>query len=220
MKDFGIESEFKRNRIFISTHQDYVNPGEYYVEPDFSSACYFWTLGALSSFPIYTEGNKQMNIQPDFQFLKILRKIGANVQFKSNYISVERGKLMGIDIDMKDVPDQVPTLAIISLFAESPTKIKNIHHLKYKESNRISCLISELQKIGCNIRYEKEVLIIHPLKKKPSNKKLRSHQDHRLVMAFYILKSKFPYLSISDEQVVKKSYPDFIAQFNSLKLIS
>ncbi len=220
MKDFGAESEFQRNRIFVPANQQYKNPEEYHIEPDFSSACYFWALGALSSNPIYTESSKKMKIQPDFQFLKILSKMGAKIQRKPNYISVSKGNLVGIEIDMKDIPDQVPTLAVLSLFAESKTKIKNIHHLKYKESNRIFGLVKELQKIGCNIKYEKEVLLIHPLKKKPLKAKLHSYQDHRLVMAFYIFKTKFPYLTISDEQVVKKSYPDFFEDIKGLKLIS
>lgn len=220
MKDFGVESEFKRNRIFVPANQQYKNPEEYYVEPDFSSACYFWALGALSSFPIFTEGGSKKYFQPDFQFLKILSKMGAKIQRKPNYMSVRKGNLIGIEIDMKDIPDQVPTLAVLSLFAESKTKIKNIHHLKYKESNRISGLVNELQKIGCNIKYEKEVLKIYPLKKKPLQAKLYSYQDHRLVMAFYILKTKFPYLTISDEQVVKKSYPNFFEDLKALKLIS
>jgi len=220
MKDFGVESEFKRNRIFVSANQQYKNPAEYHVESDFSSACYFWALGALSSSPIYTEGGSKEFSQPDFQFLKILSKMGAKIQRKTNFISVRKGNLVGIEIDMKDIPDQVPTLAVLALFAESKTKIKNIHHLKYKESNRIFGLVKELQKIGCNIKYEKEVLIIHPLKKKPLKAKLHSYQDHRLVMAFYILKTKFPYLTISDEQVVKKSYPDFFEDIKGLKLIS
>jgi 3-phosphoshikimate 1-carboxyvinyltransferase len=146
--------------------------------------------------------------------------MGAEIQKKTNCISVRKGNLIGIEINMKDIPDQVPTLAVLSLFAESRTKIKNIHHLKYKESNRISGLVNELQKIGCNIKYENGVLLIHPLKKKPLKAKLHSYQDHRLVMAFYILKTKFPYLTISDEQVVKKSYPDFFRDLKALKLIS
>ena len=220
MKDFGVESEFKRNRIFVPANQKYKNLEEYYVEPDFSSACYFWALGALSSSAIFTEGGSKEFSQPDFQFLRILRKMGAKIQRKSNFISVRKGNLIGIEINMKDMPDQVPTLAVLSLFAESKTKIKNIHHLKYKESNRISGLVNELQKIGCNIKYEKEVLLIHPLKKKPPQKELNSYQDHRLFMAFYILKMKFPYLTISDEQAVKKSYPDFFRDLEALKLIS
>ncbi|NQV17702.1 MAG: 3-phosphoshikimate 1-carboxyvinyltransferase [Armatimonadetes bacterium] len=220
MKDFGVESEFKRNRIFVPANQEYKNPEEYHIEPDFSSACYFWALGALSSSPIFTEGGSKEFSQPDFRFLKILSKMGAKIQRKPNYISVRKGNLIGIEIDMKEIPDQVPTLAVLSLFAESKTKIKNIHHLKYKESNRISGLINELQKIGCNIKYEKGVLLIHPLKMKPLKVKLHSYQDHRLVMAFYILKTKFPYLTISDEQVVKKSYPDFFEDIKGLKLIS
>ena len=213
MKDFGIESEFSRNKIIIKAGQKYKNPGEYEVEPDFSSACYFWALGALSKREVCTSGCSHQSLQPDFQFLKILEEMGAFVSIKNNKICVKKGILKGINIDMKDIPDQVPTLAVLALFADSPTKIQNIAHLKFKESDRIKSLITELKKSSTKIEYSNGILTIYPLAKKPPSIELKTYDDHRLVMAFHILKAVVPYIRISGIDAVDKSYPNFISDF-------
>jgi 3-phosphoshikimate 1-carboxyvinyltransferase len=89
----------------------------------------------------------------------------------------------------------------------------NIQHLKYKESDRIKSLITELKKISTKIEYSNGILTIYPLAEIPPCVELETYDDHRLVMAFHILKVVFPYIRISGIDAVDKSYPNFISDF-------
>ncbi len=220
MEKFGVISEFTGNRIFIRAHQRYINPNKFVIEPDMSSACYFLSLGALSKDGVSVECDITDSVQPDVVFLEVLRKMGAVISIKGKKISVRKGDLSGIDIDMRNIPDQVMTLSILALFADSETKIRNIKHLRFKETDRINSLISEISKVGGKIDYSNDVLTILPLKKKPAHVKLDSHNDHRLVMAFYILKAVFPEIEVINKEAATKSYPDFISDFNRICNIS
>jgi len=216
MDDFGINSDFTDNKITIASGQKYVNLEYYHIEPDFSSACYFWTLGALSNNFICTSNWNLNSIQSDYKFLDILKKMGVEIVEKDDKMCVKRKHLKGIEIEMKNMPDQVPTLAVLSLFANSKTVIRNIGHLKYKESDRISALIKEIKKIGGNIEYKENSLIIYPLEKPPNKVILETYNDHRMAMSFSILKAVFPYLYIKNMDSITKSYPDFFKDFNRI----
>ncbi|NQT65175.1 MAG: hypothetical protein HQ554_03240, partial [FCB group bacterium] len=109
MQDFGVIADFDGSRIFIQAGQEYNDIDEYTIEPDYSSACYFWALGALSKSVVSTNVLNKTSLQPDYQFLTILEKIGAKIKVEKDKISVSRGELKGISIDMKNTPDQVPT---------------------------------------------------------------------------------------------------------------
>ncbi|MCF7858029.1 MAG: 3-phosphoshikimate 1-carboxyvinyltransferase [Candidatus Cloacimonetes bacterium] len=216
MQEFGIIVDFSGNRIFIQKGQSYNNLKEYTIEPDYSSACYIWALGALSRSEIYTNKGNSSSVQPDYKFLDILQTMGANVKIESNKIGVCRKILKGITIDMQAMPDQVPTLAVLALFANSKTRILNIGHLKYKESDRINGLITQLSEIGAKLTYENDVMTIKPLDTIPGDVILETYRDHRLIMAFYILKLIFPQINIKNSTFTEKSYPNFLNDIRSL----
>ncbi len=217
MQDFGVIADFDGSRIFIHAGQEYNDLSEYMIEPDFSSACYFWALGALSRSTVSTNAINNISLQPDHEFLTILKKIGAKVEIVKDKISICNGEIKGISIDMRNMPDQVPTLAVLALFADSKTTITNIEHLKYKESNRIDALITELSKIGVKTFYNNGMLTINPLSRIPGNEILNTHKDHRLVMAFHILKVIFPQLLVTNASSIDKSYPNFLNDIKSIK---
>lgn len=217
MQDFGVIVDFDGSRIFIQAGQEYNEIDEYTIEPDYSSACYFWALGALSKSVVSTNTLNKISLQPDYQFLTILEKIGAKIEIKMDKINVSKGELKSISVNMRNIPDQVPTLAVLALFTDSKTIITGIEHLKYKESNRIEALISELSRIGVNISYYNGILTINPLDRIPGNEILATYNDHRLVMAFHILKLIFPQLSITNASAVAKSYPNFLNDLKSIK---
>lgn len=216
MQNFGIEVNFKENVIEISGRQKYVQKEIYEVEPDMSSASYFWAIGALSQNWISTKTNIKNSLQTDSKFLNIISEMGAEIKIRNDIVSVRKCKLKGIEIDMNNMPDQVPTLAVIAAFAESVTKIRNILHLQYKESDRLKNLISEMRKIGINLSYEKDELIIYPAEISTKNIILSAHNDHRLAMAFYILHLFYPQIEVDDLNCIKKSNPNFIEFCNSL----
>ncbi|MEA2095277.1 MAG: 3-phosphoshikimate 1-carboxyvinyltransferase [Candidatus Cloacimonadota bacterium] len=217
MQDFGVIVDFDGSRIFIEAGQEYNDLREYLIEPDFSSASYFWALGALSRSVISTNTISKTSLQADYEFLSILEKMGAKIVIGEDKIGVSRGELIGITIDMINMPDQVPTLAVLALFADSKTTIINIEHLKYKESNRIDALVVELSRIGAKISYNNRMLTINPLSRIPGNETLDSYNDHRLVMAFHILKMIFPQLIVTNASAIAKSYPNFLNDLKSIK---
>jgi len=216
MRDFGVIVDFDGKRIFIKAGQKYNDLEEYKIEPDYSSACYFWALGALSRSVVSTNTINTTSLQPDYKFLTILINIGTKIEIEKDKICVSHGKLKGISVDMRDMPDQVPTLAVLALFADSKTTITNIEHLKYKESNRIEALITELSRIGADINYKNGTLTTNPLNHIPEVITLNTYKDHRLVMAFHILKILFPQISINNTSSVDKSYPNFLDDVKSL----
>jgi 3-phosphoshikimate 1-carboxyvinyltransferase len=217
MQDFGVIVDFDGSRIFIQAGQKYNDLSEYLIEPDFSSACYFWALGALSKSVVSTNTISKISLQADYKFLSILEKMGAKIVIGEDEISVRYGKLKGIFVSMRDMVDQVPTLAVLALFADSKTTIINIEHLKYKESNRIDALVAELSSIGAKISYDDGMLTINPLSRIPGNEILNSYSDHRLVMAFHILTLIFPQLGVTNASSVNKSYPNFFLDIKFIK---
>ncbi|MDY6916149.1 MAG: hypothetical protein SVM86_07525 [Candidatus Cloacimonadota bacterium] len=210
LQDFGIIFENDR-----CSSADLKNPHYYYLEPDYSALAYFWLLGSLNDTPIYT--GYSSSIQPDSKFWYILKKMGAKVVLEKNTISLQYKQILGIDVDMENTPDQVPSLVIAALFAKKITTISQIDHLRYKESNRIENLIFELQKIGANIKYKQRRLVVYPLAKEPKPTSLESHQDHRLYMSFSILKQVFPQLQVTQSSCVQKSFPNFNKEINKLR---
>ena len=217
MKDFGVKVFFEKNFVRIAKGQKYCNVTDYFVEPDFSSASYFWALAALSDKPVCTINTASS--QPDKEFINVLKTIGADVMISENEISIKRNKLSGITADMKNMPDQVPTLAVLALLLDSETVIKNVKHLKYKESDRISAIVTEITKMGGNIKYDDGNLIIQPLSTKPINCEIETYNDHRIVMAFSMLQVVFPYLRLSSVIPMAKSYPGFISDLTEISLI-
>ncbi|MCF7793011.1 MAG: 3-phosphoshikimate 1-carboxyvinyltransferase [Candidatus Cloacimonetes bacterium] len=216
MRDFGVDVIIHKDFIEIPQGQKYEQKEIYNVEPDYSSAAYFWAIGANSEYWIATEPISENSLQPDYGFLEILKKMGASVKIQNEMIWVKKGELHGIEFDMKHMPDQVPTLAVLAIFAKTPTKIKNINHLRYKESDRIKSIQSELAKLGVQLKYEEEHLIVLPCNKLNTSKILSSHNDHRIAMSLFILKIIYPEIQIDDLNCINKSNPDFLENMNSL----
>ncbi len=217
MKAFGIKYFWGDNQVMIPAGQSYLNKDEFIVEPDFSSASYFATLGALSSKGVLIEYNGKSSLQPDFKIFDILKQYGAEVIKSDKGIFVKKDKLVGQELDLADSPDIVPTITVLSLFADSKTIIKNIQHLKYKESNRIISLLTQIKKIGADIHYINDQLIINPLKNIPPKVLLKTFSDHRMVMSFSILKTIFPQIEVENPDLISKSYPKFFEVLENLK---
>lgn len=211
LKSCGIIIKEESQKITLK--QSAINiPNNYKCEPDFSSACYFWALGALSNNYVGIKTDLQSSFQADYKFYDLLLKMGAIGKKTNEYMAVKKGELKGINVDMKNMPDQVMTLAVLAIFAQNETNTSNIEHLKYKESDRITALLTELTKIGVDISYKNNILSIKPcLKIKPA--RLNTYNDHRFVMAFTLLKTLAPQISIDASDSVKKSYPNFITDW-------
>ena len=218
MKTFGIKVIKTKRSIFVPAGQYYKNPKIFKVEPDFSSASYFFALGAFSLNGICIKFDKKKSLQPDFSFLKFLELMGAKIEFRNSFICVKKRKLHGLSQDMSSYPDLVPTIAILALFADSPTSLRGLGHLKYKESNRLLNLKKELAKLGCEVKAECDSLKIYPLQNPHKNIKMETYDDHRLVMSFGIINLLIDGEIIREEQkrFVNKSFPEFFKILQSV----
>ena len=134
--------------------------------------------------------------------------MGCSVAKKIDRVTVHGGPLKGIEEDMSSMPDMVPTLAAVALFAEGITIIKNVSHLRHKESDRLSSVAREWKRLGASIEERSDGLVIHG-RKKLSGAEVDPHDDHRLAMSLAVISLNIPDLSIRDEACVNKSFPNF-----------
>lgn len=207
LREFGAEITNQDYERFVIPPNQQLNGRSYQIEGDYSSASYFFALAAILPGKIRVKNLNRNSQQGDAEFLKILEKMGCQIQFGLDYVEVVGKDLEGISIDMKNVPDLVPTMAVLGAFAEGKTQIQNVEHLRYKESDRLSSLATELKKIGALVEEERDGLTIS--KGEVKSAEIETYDDHRITMSFAIAGLKTGKLKIRDPQNVAKSFPDF-----------
>jgi 3-phosphoshikimate 1-carboxyvinyltransferase len=185
------------------------------IEPDLSSASYFMALAAIHNSEIYFPNIKKNSLQGDIVFTKILEKMGCELIFNRDGLIIKGCFLLqAIDVDMSDCSDLVPALCVVAMFAKGTSYIRNIGHMRYKESNRICALTTEIKKLGGDIKATDESLQI-----KGSNKYqaaiCRTHNDHRIAMAMSIAGTKIGGVKIDNPSCIRKSFPFFLKILNS-----
>ena len=207
MSAFGVKIESQEySSFFIKAGQRYL-PRTYWIEGDASNASYFFSAAAVCRGKVKVEGLSPGTIQGDIGFLKILEKMGCSVTRGKDWIEVLGGELHGIEMDMNEMPDLVPTLAVTAAFAQGRTVIQNIGHLRFKESDRIHALAAELSKMGIRVREEEDRLGIEG--GEPHGAEIETYEDHRLAMSFAIAGLVIPGVKIKGERCVDKSFPEF-----------
>lgn len=209
MKKFGIIIFPDQYRYFeVSVSKRYL-PCQFKVEGDVSSASYFWAAAALTGGTVLTSNiNPDKTLQGDIVFLDILEEMGCRVERKRNQVEVEGVQLSGIEIDMGRNPDLVPTLSIVALFSRGKTAIRNVAHLRHKESDRLHSITLELKKLGADVEELVDGLVIQG-GKKLSGTALDCHGDHRIAMSLALVGLKTPGVKIMGERAVNKSFPSF-----------
>lgn len=214
MQRFGVEVEHEGYTHFrVSGGQKY-QPGNYAVEPDCSQAGYFWAAAAISGSEIKVLGINQDSDQGDLGFIHVLEKMGCQLDFSADGITVIGGPLKALTVDMGDMPDLVPTLAVVAAFAEGTTLMTNVAHLRAKESDRLVAVASELGKIGIKAECSPDSIAVtggHP-----TGARIKTYDDHRIAMSFALVGLKTAGIKIEDENCVAKSFPDFWSVFDSL----
>ncbi len=228
LKMFGIKIKNKKFRQFIiKGNQKIKSPTTYTIESDASSASY---LGAYCTLHpdknIFLKNINNSSIQGDIKFLDYLKKIGCIVQSQKKGVVIkspkDTQKLRSLKtIDMNETPDLVMTFVVIAMFTKGKTKFTNIANLRIKESNRIQALKNEIKKFNIKIKTRKDFIEIEGnpklLKNPIQNLTINTYDDHRIAMAFGILKDIFPNLKIENPNCVSKSYTSF---WKDLNLIS
>lgn len=209
MQKFGVAVEREGYGYFkISAGQVY-QPRQLTVEGDASNASYFWAAAAVTGGTVRTENIfAGATRQGDINLLGIFEEMGCEVERGDNHVTVQGGSLSGIELDMSAMPDMVPTLAAVALFASGRTGIRNVSHLSLKESNRLQALASEYRKLGADIEASADGIIITG-GNKLSGAILETHDDHRLAMAHAVAGLRVAGIKVRNEHCVKKSFPNF-----------
>lgn len=191
-------------------------PRVYEVEGDASNASYFFAAAAVTRGTVRVENFRSSSIQGDAKFLEILERMGCAVTRGSNFAEVRGQELRGLETEMNAMPDLVPTLAILAAFAEGTTLMKNIGHLRLKESDRISALAGELVKMGVHVEEGRDWLRVEG--GGAHGAEIETHQDHRLAMSFAVAGLVVPGIQIRGEGCVDKSFPGFWEEWKKLYL--
>ena len=214
MSAFGVKMRNQGyHSFFIEAGQRYL-PQEYRIEGDASNASYFFSAAAVCRGRVKVVNLNPTTLQGDIGFLDILERMGCRVTRGSDSIEVFGGELRGIEIDMNEMPDLVPTLAVTAAFAQGKTVIQNIAHLRFKESDRLHALAVELGKIGIRVNEGEDGLKIEG--GKPHRAEIETYDDHRMAMSFAIAGLAVPGIRIKGERCVDKSYPAFWEKLQEL----
>ena len=220
----SVMASFGASDVTVDESVIVVGPGEYCncdytVEPDASSASYPLAAAAICGGRVRVPGLGPNALQGDAAFADVLASMGCIVQRDDTGTTVERsGELRGITIDMADLSDLVPTLAVVAPFAQTPTDITGVGFIRAKESDRLGDLAAELRKCGIDATERDDGLRIATGVTHGAG--LDTHHDHRLAMAFGLLGLGMPGVRVHDPDVVSKSWPDFWMMIESIRGVS
>ena len=218
LAQFGIK--YKKNNEWtnftLNSSSRYKSPKKIKVEGDASSASYFFAAGAIGGSVEVSNINKS-SIQGDLEFLKIIKKMGANVEYLSSSIKVSKKRqIVGITIDCKNIPDAAMTLAILGLFAKGTTTLKSIGSWRVKETDRIAAMETELTKLGASVSTTKSSITIKPPKVINNNISIDTYDDHRMAMCFSLVCLADKNIVINDPECTNKTYPNFFKDFGGI----
>ncbi|MGC4046038.1 MAG: 3-phosphoshikimate 1-carboxyvinyltransferase [Armatimonas sp.] len=188
----------------------------YPIEPDASSASYFFAAAAIINGKVRIPGLGKNSLQGDAAFVDILAQMGCTVTKTDEYIEVVgTDTLHGITVDMNAISDTVMTLAAVAIFADSPTVIENVAHIRHKETDRISATVCELTRLGVKVEEREDGLTIWPAERiTPAI--VHTYDDHRMAMAFSLIGLKHPGVTIADPECVNKTFPDYFERLEAL----
>ncbi|WP_374340186.1 3-phosphoshikimate 1-carboxyvinyltransferase [Methyloversatilis sp.] len=217
MRQFGVNAEREGwVAINLPAGARYVSPGECFVEGDASSASYFLAAGAIGGGPVRVEGVGRDSVQGDVAFAQALEQLGAVVAMGPNWIEArapEGGRLRAFDLDLNHIPDAAMTLAICALFADGPSRLRNIASWRVKETDRISAMAIELRKLGATVEEGIDYLVITPPATLAPGAAIDTYDDHRMAMCFSLATLGGVPVRIMDPGCVAKTFPEYFRRW-------
>ncbi|XP_027335014.1 3-phosphoshikimate 1-carboxyvinyltransferase 2 isoform X2 [Abrus precatorius] len=218
MERFGVAVEHDGNwdRFLVHGGQKYKSPGNAFVEGDASSASYFLAGAAVTGGTITVKGCGTSSLQGDVKFAEVLEKMGAKVTWTENSVTVtgpprdssSQKVLQGIDVNMNKMPDVAMTLAVVALFANGPTAIRDVASWRVKETERMIAICTELRKLGAKVEEGPDYCVITP-PEKLNVTAIDTYDDHRMAMAFSLAACGDVPVTIKDPGCTRKTFPDY-----------
>lgn len=210
MRSFGVEILEANGRFIVPSSQRYVG-GSKTIEPDASSATYFFAAAAVTGGQVRVPGLTRSSRQGDVSFVDVLERMGCQVEQSDDYLEVRGpppGELTGVTVDLNAMPDTVQTLAVAALFAKGPTEIRNVANLRLKETDRLAALAAELARLDAKVDLHDDGLTVYP-PQRISPAEIHTYDDHRMAMSFAIAGLVSETIVIKDAGCVSKSFPRF-----------
>ena len=216
MRRFGVDVRRDDWRSFHVPETGYVSPGEIHVEGDASSASYFLAAGVIAGGPVRVEGVGADSIQGDVRFVEVIERMGGRVRIGSNWIEASgSGRLHALDADLNHIPDAAMTAAVMALFADGPSTLRNIASWRVKETDRLAAMATELRKLGAEIDEGADFLrIVPPAQLRPAT--IDTYDDHRMAMCFSLAALGGVAVRINDPNCVAKTFPEYFRVLASL----
>ena len=217
MRRFGVEVEHDELQHFWVPTRGYRSPGEFLVEGDASAATYFLAAGAIAGGPVRVQGVGRQSVQGDVSFTRVLERMGATVEIGGDWIQAEapRGSLRAIDMDFNAIPDAAMTAAVMALFADGTSVIRNVANLRVKETDRLQALTTELTKLGAQVTGGRDYLEITP-PHSLNSAIVDTYNDHRMAMSFSLASLGTVDISVRDAECVSKTFPGYFDAFRSI----
>lgn len=217
MSDFGIEVQRDSCSRFLIRPACYSPLSSYLIETDATSASYFFAAPAICGGRVCVDAISRASKQGDIRFLDILARMGCAIEEGQNSITVAGPvELMGVDVDLRDIPDIAQTLAAVAPFAASPTRIRGIASARLKETDRISAVCTELRRIGVRVTEHDDGMTIFPSSEMHPGL-VQTYNDHRMAMAFALIGLRVPGIKIENPGCVSKTFPNFFAILEALR---
>ncbi len=217
MKDFGVSVACDATDYIVPKAR-YASPGRFVVEGDASSASYFLALGAVAGGPVRVEGVGGDSRQGDIRFADALTDMGAEITWGEHYIEARgpaAGRLRALDMDCNHIPDAAMTLAIVALFADAPSTLRNIGSWRVKETDRIAAMAVELRKVGADVDEGADWIRIAP-PQQWREATIDTYDDHRMAMCFSLIAAAGVRVQIRNPQCVAKTFPDYFDRLAEL----
>lgn len=194
---------------------------EYDIEPDMSAACYFYAMALLLGVKAKVKGIHLNSMQGDVKFLYILERLGCVLKEDVNAVEIDATEVNsynGIELDMSDFSDQALTMAVVAAFANTPTKILNIGHIRGQESDRVQVIVNELKKLGCDAEILEENnmtnVLIHP--KTLHGAEIETYDDHRVAMSFAMVGLVVEGVMIKNPLCCRKTFENYFEVLENL----
>ena len=217
MSRFGVEVQNNDYQFFtVKGNQSYQSVKKYMVEGDASSASYFLAAGAIKGGEITVHGVGKLSVQGDKYFADVLEKMGAEVTWGDESITVVGKTLTAVDMDMNHIPDAAMTIATTALFAQGTTTIRNIYNWRVKETDRLTAMATELRKVGAEVVEGEDYISITP-PKSFKHAEIDTYNDHRVAMCFSLVALSETPVTINDPKCTAKTFPDY---FDKLAQVS
>jgi 3-phosphoshikimate 1-carboxyvinyltransferase len=217
MSDFGVNIERHDYSRFIIRPTFYSPLSTYSIESDASAASYFFAAPAILGGSVRVENISRRSKQGDIAFLDALQRMGCTITEEENAILVTRSSsLVGLDVDMRDIPDTAQTLAAIAPFASTPTHIRGIASARVKETDRVSAVCAELARLGVQVEEHDDGMTIYPCDTfQPAT--VHTYNDHRMAMSFALIGLRVKGITIENPGCVSKTFPNYFDVLETLR---